>query len=302
MNLRDPLELLGYRLASAVAARVPRAALQAAASAGAARVFDRRGRQARWALENLRIAFPDWTEERRVELGRQSYVHFAWNVLDALRAERWGPDELSAHVEIRGVENARGALDLGCGALALTLHLGCFDLSATAVSTVELPSATVARTLRNRRLYLQIKKSRERLGTLVIDRRGAARGILRALAKGRLVAILNDQYSRRSRGVFVPLFGVRCSTSAGLATLALRTGAPVVPYSIHRDAPDHHILEFEAPLELPSEGSRAERIEAATALMNRRLEQIIRRHPEQWMWAHRRFRHSPDLDRDLYSD
>lgn len=302
MSLRDPLEVLGYRLASALCAKAPLAALQAAASAGAKRLFDRGGRRATWALANLRIAFPDWSEERCIETARQSYVHFAWNVIDALRAERWSPAELRAHVSVRSVEHGRRALEGGRGAIALTLHMGCFELAATAVPVVGLPSATVARTLRNRLLYRRIKSSRERLGTLVIDRRGAARGILRALAGGRIVAILNDQYSSRSRGVFVPFFGVRCSTSAGIATLALRKDAPVIPYSIHRDAPDHHTLAFEPPLELPSEGSRSERIEAATALFNRKLEQIIRRHPEQWMWGHRRFRHSPDLEGDLYAD
>ena len=113
--------------------------------------------------------------------------------------------------------------------------------------------------------------------------------------------VLNDQYSSRARGVFVPLFGVRCSTSIGVATLALRTGAPVVPAYVVRDGPDHHTITFLPPLEMEVSGDREGDIEAATARYNRALEEIIRRHPEQWMWAHRRFRHSPDLKGDPYA-
>jgi KDO2-lipid IV(A) lauroyltransferase len=125
--------------------------------------------------------------------------------------------------------------------------------------------------------------------------------MLRAVRHGRVVAVVNDQYSRRARGVFVPLFGTLCSTSAGLATLALRTGAPVLPFYIVRDAPDHHTARIEPPLELRRSGDRRKDIETVTAQFNAALEAIIRRYPTQWMWSHRRFRHSPELGADPYA-
>ena len=152
----------------------------------------------------------------------------------------------------------------------------------------------------NRLLYEKVVRQRSRTGTPVIDRRHAARPILRALREGSTVLILNDQYSRRSRGVFVPLFGIRCSTSAGAATLALRSRAPVVPMHIFRDAPDHHRVCIDRPLELPNTGDRTADIVETTARMNRALERYIRAHPEQYMWGHRRFRHSPDLPNNPY--
>jgi KDO2-lipid IV(A) lauroyltransferase len=100
--------------------------------------------------------------------------------------------------------------------------------------------------------------------------------------------------------VFVPLFGVRCSTSAGVATLALRTGAAVLPCYVLRAGPDRHRGIFAPELEVPVSGDLQQDIKVATAHYNAALEKIIRANPEQWMWGHRRFRHSPDLKSDPY--
>jgi KDO2-lipid IV(A) lauroyltransferase len=126
--------------------------------------------------------------------------------------------------------------------------------------------------------------------------------MLRALRQGHLVGILNDHYTRRSRGgIFVPLFGVRCLTSAGLAMVALRTGAPVIPGYTVPVGEDRFLVTWEPPLEIPRTGDRKRDVEEATARFNGALESIIRRHPEQWLWGNRRFRHSPDLDYDPYA-
>jgi KDO2-lipid IV(A) lauroyltransferase len=153
----------------------------------------------------------------------------------------------------------------------------------------------------NALLYREVLRQRTRTGAIVIDRRRGARSILRALRDGRLVAILNDQYMRRSRAVFVPLFGRRCSTSAGAATLALRTSSPVLPLHMVRTGPESHVVRFGPPVEFRPSGDRAKDITELTARTNEVLEGFIRAHPEQWMWGHRRFRHSPDLEGGLYA-
>ena len=99
----------------------------------------------------------------------------------------------------------------------------------------------------------------------------------------------------------MPFFGVRASTSAGVATLAIRSGAPVVPVYALREAPDRHRIVVIPALETPQTGDRRRDARAATRLYNAVFESIIRRHPEHWMWGHRRFRHSPDLPGDPYA-
>jgi KDO2-lipid IV(A) lauroyltransferase len=138
-------------------------------------------------------------------------------------------------------------------------------------------------------------------GAELLLHRNVAPQMLRALHKGRIVVALNDQYKRRSQGIFVPFFGVRVSTSPGPALIALRAGAPILPAACVRIGSDRHRLVIRAPLELPNTGDRRKDAELLTARGNAALEVFIREHPEQWMWSHRRFRHSPDLATDPYA-
>ncbi|MEE8557732.1 MAG: lysophospholipid acyltransferase family protein [Myxococcota bacterium] len=300
MNLRHAAEYAGYRAGSATLRSLPLGFAQRLAAGAARALFDRGGKRIDWVLTNLRLAFPDLPDSELRQIGRESYVHFGWNVVDFARSELWSRDEIRAHVSFEGVHHLETALKAGRGAIALSLHLGNFELGNLALPLVGVPVVAVGRPMANRLLYAQVVRQRSRTGTPVIDRRHAARSILRALRDGSTVGILNDQYSRRTRGVFVPLFGIRCSTSAGAATIALRSRAPIVPMHIFRDAPDHHRFCIDAPLELPRSGDRTADILETTARMNRALERSIRAHPEQYMWGHRRFRHSPDLPNNPY--
>jgi len=303
MSVRDSIELGLYHLADRLIARVSLERARSTVAAAARRLFDTQYKNARWALANLRIAYPAWTEEQRRELGRESYVHFGWNLLDYIRSAHWSDEEVLEHCPLEGVEHVEKALERGRGALLLTLHMGAWEVGVQAIAlglSAHRP-AVVGRPMRNQKIYRRVVGTRARGGAEVIDRRRAATSILRALRGGRPVGILLDQYSRRARGVFVPLFGVRCSTSAGLATLALRTDAPVVPCYVLRSGPDRHRGIFLPEVEIPPRtGDRKRDIEAATACYNAALEEIIRANPEQWMWGHRRFRNSPDLSEDPY--
>lgn len=302
MTVRHGLEYAGYRLAGALVRRLPRAAAHRLAARLASLAFERGGVRTRRTLANLRIAYPDLPEERRREIGRRSFENFAVNAIDWLRSESWTSDELRARVEVRGEEHLRTALAGGRGALILTLHLGNFEIAASAPPLWGFEFSVVGRPTGNKLLYRRIVEGRERTGTHVIDRKGALRGMLRALRQGQVVGILNDHYIRRSRGgIFVPLFGVRCLTSSGLAMVALRTGAPVVPGYTVREGEDRFVVTWEPPLEIPRTGDRKRDVEEATARFNAALESIIRRYPEQWLWGNRRFRHSPDLDYDPYA-
>ncbi len=295
MSLRHAVELAGVEMLVRSARCLPFEPARSLAASLAGRMFDRGGRRADFALKNLRVAYPELDEEQRRRIARESYVHAAWNLLDWARATAWDDDDILARVEFRGLEHVHEALSKGRGALGLALHLGAFELAVKAVPLAGVPLSAVGRPMANQRLYERVIAERSRTGAEPIDRRRAAPQMLRALRANRVVAVLNDQYSRRTRGVFVPFFGARCSTSAGVATLALRADAPVITIHTWRDAPDHHQVVFGPAVETPRSGDRSADIEAATARYNEVLEQIIRTHPEQWVWAHRRFRHSPDL-------
>jgi len=294
---RYHLELAGYRVLALLVSALPLSTTQRWVRAVARLAWKLGARRVRWTLFNLAIAFPELAPEERARIGRESYEHFALNVVDFVRAQRWDEDELMRHVSVVGEENLRAALASGRGAFLLTLHMGNFEVAARVMGVLGIPTLFVGRPMANSLLYQRVTSSRTAAGSELIDRSNAAIGMLRAIRAGQVVVILNDQYSRRRRGRFVPLFGVRCSTSIGIATLTLRSGAPVLCGFVVRDGPDHHTLFFLPQLpDIVSTGDRAADVERTTAEYNQKLEEVIREYPEQWMWAHRRFRHSPDLE------
>ncbi|MFQ5514513.1 MAG: lysophospholipid acyltransferase family protein [Myxococcota bacterium] len=302
MKLGYRLEYYGFRLGATAVRWLPLSASQRFAAWIAERSFARGGKRVRYTLANLRLCFPELSERERYEIGRVSYIHLAWNAVDFMRLGSWSEQEIRRRFRLEGVEHYQAALAEGRGVMLLTLHLGNFELGALGAPLYGVGATWVGRPMSNTQLYRYLSRQRTRTGGGLIGKRNIAPSILRVLRKGGAVGILNDQYTRRSQGVFAPFFGLRCSTSPGVAMLALRSGALVLPTYVVRDAPDHHTGRILPPLKLELSGDRRLDIAAITAACNEAYESIIRRHPDQYWWFTRRFRHSPDLDRDPYDD
>ncbi len=297
---RELAEYAAFRSAIIALRALPLRPAQAIAAAGARRLFGLGGKRVGYVLANLRIAFPELSEHERREIGRESYVQLAWQLIDVARAANWGAQELIERVEVVGREHIDAALAKGHGVVGLTAHLGSFEFSMRIAPAIGLPVTVIGRPLTNRLLRRDMHAQRTSTGAELLLHRNVAPQMLRALHKGRVVVALNDQYKRRSQGVFVPFFGVRVSTSPGPALIALRAGAPMVPAACVRIGPDRHRLVIRPPLEVPDTGDRRKDVELLTANGNAAIERFIREHPEQWMWSQRRFRHSPDLPVDPY--
>ena len=295
MILRDRVEYASFLGVGWVVRRLPLRIAQWFGARVAGLAFWAAARQRGFTLQNLALAFPDLDERTRRQIGLESYRSFVWNLIDMMRGADWSRDEILGRVEISGIENLDRALKDENGVLLLTLHMGNFELAVRALNPSGRRLAVVGRPMRNPLLYALLRTGRTDFGGELIDRDNAAPRMLRVLRGNGVVGVLNDQYATHGRGVFVPFFGLRASTYPGDATLSLRTGAPVLPVFCVRDARDHHVLRILPPLEFEPSGDRRCDIERSTAIQNQVLEQIIRAHPEQWMWAHRRFRHSPGL-------
>ncbi|HTO11410.1 MAG TPA: lysophospholipid acyltransferase family protein, partial [Candidatus Binatia bacterium] len=134
---------------------------------------------------------------------------------------------------------------------------------------------------------------RRKTGAELIDKRGALRPVLEALRRGGLVGILLDQNAARREGVFVPFFGRAASTSRSLALLSVRTGAPVLPIFIRREAPGRHRVVVEPPLPRPAANDPEQAVVELTARCTQAIEAAIRSTPEQWLWPHDRWRTRP---------
>lgn len=270
----------------------PRRARWALASAITWLWFDAIRFRRRLVIENLAIAFPDLPEDRRIDLGRRSVRHLCHGAIEALLLPSINPRNFAQHLVIHGTEHVHAALAQGKGVLLLGSHLGNVELAMAAISLHGFRLHVIAKFLRNRFLNQLVFGTREGFGTRFIDPHGSrtAFEVLHACRRNELVAFVIDQFMRPQYGVETTFFGRPAGTAYGLALFAIKTGAPVVPVYSHRDANDVLHVTFEAP-EPPVEGSdRNEQLRVMTQNYNHRLEAIIRRHPEQWMWVHRRWK------------
>jgi len=247
------------------------------------------GRRRR-ALDNIRLSLGRDMAPREIErLGRRSFQHLGMNLIEACRYFLRPTDVMISQVHIEGVEHLRSAAARGRGVLVLTAHYGNWELLAAAHGLSGLPLSIVIRPLDHPVLDELAARFRRRSGAELIVKRQAVREVLQALRRGRMVGVLLDQNATRAEGVFVPFFGVAASTSKGLAVLALRTDAPVVPVFLRRTADGRHCMDVSPPLMPPSDGD----VLAYTATFNRVIEGAIRRAPEQWLWMHARWRTRP---------
>lgn len=222
-------------------------------------------------------------------LGRRSFQHVGMTVVEACRYFLRPTDVMLSRVRVEGSEHFKTAAAQGRGLLILTAHYGNWELLAAAHSLAGLPLSIVVRPLDHPVLDDLAARFRRRSGAELIIKRQAAREVLEALRRQRMVGVLLDQNATRAEGVFVPFFGVPASTSKGLAILALRTGAPVVPVFLRRDPDGRHCIEVGPPIPPPADRD----VVAYTALFNETLEATIRRAPEQWLWMHARWRTQP---------
>ena len=254
------------------------------------------GRQRRRSLANLYLAYGDeMTFTQRDALTRRVFQHFGRAVIAFLRAPAQSIADLSQLVSCEGWETVKAALERGKGVILVTGHLGNWELLGRWLATVQnVPLTVVAREPENPAFASYIRSMRENAGFTVLSKGESARGLLRALRKGEAILMLADQ---NSGDVFTPFFGIPTGTVAGPASLAMHSGAALVPiYCV--EMPDHtfHISCF-PPVEITKTtdtvGDAADKqveVLRVTAELNRTLESVVRQYPEQWLWLHNRWK------------
>jgi KDO2-lipid IV(A) lauroyltransferase len=287
---RNRIEAL---LASAVGAFLARKTPEKAEAWGraAGRLYSRLdARRRTLAGENLARAFPDLGPAGVEALCVRVFEHFGGVAAELLHAARHDTADALSRVEAEGAEIARAAYATGRGVLFLTAHLGNWEWAALGTCALGIPCAVIARPLDNPVLDAALTRFRTSTGNAVIAKTDAARQMLRTLRRGGAIGILNDQHARPPDAVTVPFFGRPAATSSALAKLAARTEALVVPAQAIRTAPARWRLSYGEPLDVRALPEDERGVEKLTARLNGILEQMIRRHPEQWLWLHNRWR------------
>jgi KDO2-lipid IV(A) lauroyltransferase len=222
------------------------------------------------------------------------FRNLGMNVVEMLRLSVLGMDDLRPRVDFHGQEHLHAALRQdGWGILSLMAHIGNWEFSGAVTALLDEEVSVVVKTMRDPVLQAYLEQTRKRMGGHLLPHHDSFRECLRRLKAGKHVGVVLDQNRSREQGVFVDFFGQPACTSPGLALLSAQSGSPVLPLFDIRDAdPTRHHLHL-LPAIPPCTGRKIEALTEATQLYTRQIEEMIRKHPEQWIWLHRRWKTQP---------
>ncbi len=249
----------------------------------------------RVALANLEQCFPSRTDLERRQIARSMFAHFGRLLFEMLKFSTLSHAEMLERVEFEGEDRARLAYAQGKGVLFFTGHFGFWELHAIVHGLRLQPIGVLARALDNSALNTLLEDVRSRTGNSVIYRQGAVRRVLKTLAAGQGVAMLIDQHMHSSDAIWVDFFQRPAATTSTLAALALRTGCPVVPVFALPVEGGRYRMIYEHAVDAPT-GEGPDAIREFTQRCTDVLEMYVRRHPELWLWMHRRWRDAPVPD------
>jgi Kdo2-lipid IVA lauroyltransferase/acyltransferase len=261
--------------------------------------FHRRLREV--GMRNLAIAFPEMSSDERRRLVRGEYISLGRQLAEVCLFPRYTRENVSKVVVYDGLENYQNAISRGKGVLFLTGHLGAWELSAFAHSLHGHPLSIVMRPLDNPYVDALVQSYRTMHGNKTVSKDDFIRGLLAAMRAGEAVGILMDTNMTPPQGVFVNFFGISAYTASGLARIALRTDASVVPgFTTWDHKLRKYVLRFDPALDLLRTGDDEKDIVANTALFTSVIETYVRRYPDQWLWLHRRWKTRPEGEPPLY--
>ena len=263
------------------------------------------GHLRRVGLRNLELAFPDRPLPEREtilkaafgNMGRVLGVVSQFTRMDAAKVGElieYTPDPAFDAAYQKTKADGRGRIILGG-------HMGNWELGAFAYPTFFEPFDFIARKADNPLIEEMIFGIRTRLGNRQMDKTNVAVAMLRLLRNGGNVGVLADVNSHPKEGVFVPFFGIQACTASGVATLATRANAAIVPFFAYwNEDKKKYSYHHEDIIEPVRTGDRKRDIQETTALYTAALERSIRKFPDQWIWVHKRWKTRPPGEKELY--
>lgn len=241
----------------------------------------------------IRACFPDFSDARVREVARDSYRSLGRTSIESIALSRaTTADVLAAFADAPHFHVLERAFAQGKGVILVAGHVGNWELSAAYMTARGLPIDAIAMHMVNPLSDAFFKRTRERFGTRVIFDDQAVRAIPRALKDGRGVGFLSDQSAKGLASTFVPFFGRPARTPRGAAVFALRNDLPMVFVAALRRPDGRYTAHFE-DVPLVRTGDRDADVDATVLRYTQVLERLVREHPEQYFWQHRRWKGQP---------
>jgi KDO2-lipid IV(A) lauroyltransferase len=257
-------------------------------------LFAMAGQRRRIAMQNLKAALGhERSSDELRQILRRVFENLCRMIFEIGWAMKLEEKDFPKYFTLSGVSAYDKAMAKGKGVLLLIAHFGNWELLPIVAHMTRMPVRIVYRPMDARGLDRFFKENRSRFGGVPVPtHRGAMQKIYRALRRGCPVGLLIDQGADWYDGVFVDFFNRRAATNTGLAILALKSQAPVVPlFLIRRDFGFQAVFGPELPL--IKTGDRTKDLEANTQLYNQVIEAYIRKYPDQWFWIHHRWKNRP---------
>jgi KDO2-lipid IV(A) lauroyltransferase len=287
--MKHRVEYLLVRALIALVRVMPEAVVRVSGTLLGLTLFLVDGVHRRIAERNLATAFPARTPAERRAIARAAFAHFGRLLFALLDFSTLSNAQMLARIDFDGEERSRLAYAQGKGVLFVTGHFGFWELQAMVHALEVEPITMLARALDNPHLNRLLERIRQRTGNVVVYRRGTIRRVMRTLQGGHGVAVLIDQHIMGKDAIYVDFFERPAATTTAVAALALRTGAPVIPVFALPLGGGRYRMIYERPVEPPRADSE-DAIRDFTQRCTDVLEMYVRRHPELWLWMHRRWR------------
>lgn len=210
-------------------------------------------------------------------------------LVEFARLGRLGRDNIGDYVIFEGAEHLKTGLKAGKGVVVLTAHFGSWELLNAALALNGFALSAVMRELENPYMDAYIRAMRKNFGGEVIGRGGALRGMIEALKQGGIIGVLLDQRPPKKDAVMVEFFGRPAPTAKGLAAIAMRSSAAVVPVFIVREDGFRHRVICDEPVEVVDTGDKDADILENTQRFTSAIEKFVRLYPDHWLWLHSRW-------------
>ena len=289
--MRSLLAILG-RILSQILFRIPYSIRWFFISIMAFIIFDLLRFRRKIMLQNLDIVFPNKSLHEKVILARTSVKKILYSFYEFCLLPSIDEEWIKNQVYFKGLEFIDQARQKDKGVLLLSLHLGHGDMAISMIAHRGYPLYVISKHFKSKWLNDFWFGTRQRFGAHFLDPHGrnSSFEILKILKQKGLLIFVLDQYMGPPYGLETSFFGVKTGTAYGLSLFALKTGAPVLPVWTYRDELGKNVIEFGPEIDLVQEVTKDQTLLMTTQKYNHVLEELILKHPEEWLWIHRRWK------------
>jgi Kdo2-lipid IVA lauroyltransferase/acyltransferase len=259
------------------------------------------GKLNRVAAKNLDIAFPGLPDDEKRKIVRGCFESLGRQLGLVSQFKKFRHEDVLNLLEVEGKEHFDHAFARGKGVLFFTGHFGSWEIFNLVPPAFGYGMNILVRRIDNPLVENFVESLRSRFGARTLDKKTSARTMFRVLQQGELLGVLADLNAQEREGVFVDFFGRAASTTSGLAKLALRTDAAVIPaFVIWQPEKGKYLLKLEPEIKIEKTGDDAHDVLRLTQAATDAIERYVRAHPEQWMWIHKRWNTRPPGEPLIY--